>query len=105
MDSLLKEFYVIFWDQVSHDLQEVFRDQLQEGLLGAGMDRSLMTLLYKKGSGEDLKNWRPRMFLNFNYKLLAKILAEHLKSVIGTVIHEDQLCLGLGGRSTELCCS
>lgn len=49
-----------------------------------------MTLLYKKGLSQELKNWRPISLLNFNYRLMAEVLAEHLKSVIVTVIHEDQ---------------
>lgn len=54
------------------------------------MDQGLISLLYKKGVRE-LKNWRPIMFLNFDYKLMTKVLVEHYKSVIGAVIHNNQL--------------
>lgn len=33
------------------------------------------------------------MDLIFNYKLMAKVLAEHFKSVIGAVIQENQSCM------------
>ncbi|KYO25191.1 hypothetical protein Y1Q_0001807 [Alligator mississippiensis] len=51
--------------------------------LVAGMDQGLMTLLYKKGLRGNLKNWRPTTLLNFDYNLLAKVLAECPKSIIG----------------------
>ncbi|KYO41270.1 hypothetical protein Y1Q_0013274 [Alligator mississippiensis] len=57
------------------------------------MDRGLVTLSFMKGPREELKNWRPIILLNFDYKLLAKVLAEQFKSVLGAIIHEDQLCV------------
>ncbi|KYO35014.1 hypothetical protein Y1Q_0000928 [Alligator mississippiensis] len=69
-DGLPKEFYLTFWNLVVPDLLEFFRECLQEGQLDVGMDWDLMTLLYKKGLREELKNWRPITLLNFNYKLL-----------------------------------
>ncbi|KYO34673.1 hypothetical protein Y1Q_0015460 [Alligator mississippiensis] len=91
VDGLSKEFYMAFWDQV-----EFFQEQLQEGCLGPGMDWGLMTLLSKKGSREELKNWNPITILNFDYKLLAKVLAKQFKSVLGSIIHENQLYAELG---------
>lgn len=43
-----------------------------------------------KGLREDLKNWRSILLLNISSKLLAKVFAKCFKSVIRTVIHEDQ---------------
>lgn len=40
------------------------------------MDQGLMTPLYKKCLREDLKNWRPITLLNFDYKLLSKVVAK-----------------------------
>lgn len=65
MDSLPKEFQVAYWAQVGPDLLKVFQDQLQEGLLGTGMDCGLITSLYKKGPREELKNWRPSCWPKF----------------------------------------
>ena len=47
-------------------------------------------MLYKKGSREDIKNWRPISLLNVDYKILSKVLAERLKSVLPDIIHYDQ---------------
>ncbi|KYO41455.1 hypothetical protein Y1Q_0006261 [Alligator mississippiensis] len=75
-DGLPKEFYVTFWDLVGTDLLELFQERLQKGRLGAWMDRGLVTLLHEKSSKTELKNWRPITLLNFDYKLLAKVLAK-----------------------------
>lgn len=69
------------------------------------MDQGLMTLPYKKGLREELEKWRPITLLNFEYKLLAKVLPEHLKSIIGTVIHEDSHAQCWGDRYTEPYCN
>ncbi|KYO27435.1 hypothetical protein Y1Q_0013458 [Alligator mississippiensis] len=95
-DGLPKEFYVAFCDQMSPDLLKVYRECLQEGHLGAGMEESL-----KKGEEQDLRNLCLIMLLNLDYKLMAKVLAKRFKSVIGTVIHEGQVCTVPGQQIHE----
>lgn len=48
-----------------------------------------------------MKNWRCITLLNLNYKLMAKVLTERFKSVIGVVIYKDQLCTVLGQQIDE----
>ena len=47
-------------------------------------------LLPKKGGVEDLGDFRPISLLGGLYKLLAKVLANRLKKVIGRVVSPDQ---------------
>ena len=47
-------------------------------------------LLPKKGGVEDLGDFRPISLLGGLYKLLAKVLANRLKKVIGKVVSPDQ---------------
>ena len=37
-----------------------------------------------------LNNWRPLSFLNVDYKIFAKLLANHFQTVLTKWIHEDQ---------------
>ena len=46
-----------------------------------------ISLLYKAGDREDIKNWFPITLHNIDYK---KVFAEHLKVVLPSVIHDDQ---------------
>ena len=51
---------------------------------------AIITLIYKKGQREDIKNWRPISLLNVDMKILSKMLAERLKTVLPEIIHVDQ---------------
>ncbi|CDQ99049.1 unnamed protein product, partial [Oncorhynchus mykiss] len=61
----------------------------------------VLSLLYKKGEVTDLSNWRPLTMLCVDYKLLAKVLADRLRTALPYVVHEDQTC-GVEGRSIRL---
>ena len=60
--------------------------------------RSVITLLFKGVEPEDLKNWRPVSLLCTDYKIVSKAIANRLKTVMGTIIDEDQTCC-VPGRS------
>ncbi len=97
-DGLPVEFYRAFWPLVGVELVEVYQESLGKGELPPTMRTGLVTLLYKKGKKEDLANWRPITLLTTDYKVLAKVITERLKSVVGLVVHPDQTC-GVPGRS------
>ncbi|CAI5479067.1 unnamed protein product [Closterium sp. Yama58-4] len=47
-------------------------------------------LLHKKGPKELVQNYRPITLLTGSYKVVAKLLANRMKKVLGTVISEEQ---------------
>lgn len=100
-DGLPVEFYRAFWPLIGAELVEVYQESLNKGELPATMRTGLVTLLYKKGKKEDLANWRPITLLSTDYKVLAKVITERLKRVVGTVVQPDQTC-GVPGRSSSL---
>ena len=51
---------------------------------------SFMVLIPKKGGVEDLKDSRPTSLVGSLYKLLAKVLANSLKKVVGKVVSMSQ---------------
>ena len=50
-DNLPKELHVALWDQVGLRLLEGYREHLQEDRLGVGLQRDLITLLYRRERG------------------------------------------------------
>jgi len=42
---------------------------------GNGQYKGTITLVFKSGEREDVKNWRPITLLNVDYKILSKLLA------------------------------
>ena len=51
---------------------------------------TLLVLIPKKGGVEELKDFRPISLVESLYKLLAKVLANRLKEVVGKVISSSQ---------------
>ena len=59
-------------------------------------------LLPKKGGAEDLEDFRPISLLGGLYKLLAKVLANRLKKVIGKVVSPDQNVFVMGRQILDV---
>ena len=89
--------FQLYWPTIGEDLLDVFRIGLDDGRLPHSQYVSVISLLYKKGPREDIRNWRPISLLNADYKLLSKVLAERIKSVLHQIIHKDQRG-GVDGR-------
>jgi hypothetical protein len=64
---------------------------MNTGELSIEHKRGIITLLPKKLKNRlVLKDWRPISLLNTDYKIIAKILANRLKSVLPNIINDDQ---------------
>lgn len=100
-DGLPAAFYEVVFPWVGRELVGVYQECFRRGELVETMRTGLVTLLYKKGTKEELGNWRPITLLTTDYKVLAKVLTERLKKVIGAVVQSDQTC-GVPGRSVSM---
>ena len=89
-DGLSVEFYKTFWPQIKNDLTDSLNLAYDNGSLSTTQKRSILSLLFKKNDKHLLKNWRPISLLNTDYKILAHVLANGLKTVINKLIHTDQ---------------
>lgn len=90
IDGLTPEFYIFFWNRLSPLYCAVFREALENGALPKSAQKSVLTLLPKKGDRLDINNWRPISLLTTDYKILAKALANRLRNVLGSIVHPDQ---------------
>jgi hypothetical protein len=50
----------------------------------------MVTLLDKGGDRENIRNWWPITFLNTDYKMISKLLANGTKQILRKLIHSDQ---------------
>ena len=89
-DGLPAEFYKLNWDIIGEDLFEILIQGLNDDQLTYSQYLACIILLYKKDIREDIRNWRPISLLNVDYKILSKVLAERLKSVLNEIINADQ---------------
>lgn len=89
-DGLPAEFYQAFKVELAPLLVKVFERIEDEEELPASFRKGIISVLYKKGDEEDIKNYRPITLLNVDYKILTKILAERLAKVLPSIIEQDQ---------------
>lgn len=100
-DGLPKEFYVAFWEVIKKDLVNIYKEIYKEGMLSESMRKGVISLIFKKGDKEEIKNWRPITLLTVDYKILSKILTNRLSKVMSKIIDGDQTC-GVKGRSSSM---
>lgn len=61
------------------------------GQLNADQGRGVISLIPKKGKDrQSLRNWHPIILLNFDYKILTKVLDNRMLGVIAKLIHLNQ---------------
>lgn len=89
-DGIIVELYKLYWNVIGDDLYDVLINGLENKQLAYSQYLAVIILLYKKGPRPDIRNWRPISLLNSDYKLLSKVFAERLKSVMHEIIHPDQ---------------
>ncbi|CAI5483012.1 unnamed protein product [Closterium sp. Yama58-4] len=90
-DGLPKELFEHNWDLLGPVLMQFATDFTRTLKLPSSVSTAVTILLHKKGSKEDLGNYRPITLLSTVYKILAKVLATRLKKVLHEVISEDQV--------------
>ena len=57
---------------------------------GNGKYKGMITLMFKSGELEVVKNWRPITLLNVDYKIISILPVERLKRVLANIINTGQ---------------
>ena len=90
-DGLTAAWYRFFWDEIKHTILKCYQYSFEKGYMSNSQRKGIIKLLYKgKGAKEELTNWRPITLTNVDYKILAKVMSNRMKSVIKNIVHEDQ---------------
>ena len=63
-----------------------FEEFFLHGMFQRSLNSTFLVLLPKKEGAKDLKDFRPISLVGGLYKLLAKVLANRLKTVVGEVV-------------------
>ncbi|RVX04923.1 hypothetical protein CK203_019296 [Vitis vinifera] len=83
-------FWQACWDFVKEEVVELFKEFYDQKSFAKSLNTTFLVLILKKGGAEDLGDFRPISLLGGLYKLLAKVLANRLKKVLGKVVSTDQ---------------
>ena len=90
-DRFMCEFYKKFALQLAPTLQAMFKEALSLGTLPMTLRQASISLLAKKDKDPLLcSSYRPISLLNVDFKILSKVFAKCLESVIPDIISPDQ---------------
>ena len=95
-DGFTVAFWRLCWDFVKEEVMEMFKEFYEQSSVIKSLNTTFLVLIPKKGGVEDLRDFRPISLLGGLYKLLAKVLANRLKKVIGKVVSLDQNAFVMG---------
>jgi hypothetical protein len=83
-------FFKEFWVELKTDVLRFVSDFHRNGKLTKGLNSTFIALIPKVDSPQRLNEFRPISLVGSLYKILAKVLANRLRMVIGSVISESQ---------------
>ena len=89
-DGFTVAFWQSCWDFVKEEVVELFKEFYDQKSFAKSLNTAFLVLIPKKGGAKDLGDFRPINLLGGLYKLLAKVLANKLKKVLGKVVSADQ---------------
>lgn len=90
-DGLTNEFYKTFADILVPILAKLYGHMEERKVVPESITKGIITILYKnKGNAHKLENYRPLSLLNGDYKILAKVFANRIKRVVGSIISNTQ---------------
>lgn len=91
-DGLPKEFYSKAWDIIKQEFTMVMNEALQTPDINSKFMNGIVVLVKKKGTGNDMKAYRPITLLNFDYKVLTRIIKQRITPLVEIVLSRHQKC-------------
>ncbi|RVW17754.1 Transposon TX1 uncharacterized 149 kDa protein [Vitis vinifera] len=89
-DDFTMTFWQSSWEFTKGDIMVFFGDFFLLGTFQRSLNSIFLVLIPKKGGTEELKDFRSINLVGSLYKLLAKVLANRLKLVVGKVVSKFQ---------------
>ena len=85
-DGFNVEFYLAAWEWIGDDVTKVVKDFYIQGNLPNHMNDTNIVLIPKKIAPPIPHDFRPISLCNVIYKLVSKVIANHLKTVLSDII-------------------
>ena len=105
LDGIPNEFYQRCWDSIKDDLGELVRTILDHGGLKRELNQSLIVFIPKSQNSRTVRDFRPISLLGGVYKIVAKILANRIRTLIPKLVHSSQAGFVQGRSLAESCLS
>ena len=79
-------FWQSYWEFVKEEVMGFLKEFHEHGRFVKSLNSTFLVLIPKKAGVEDLRDFRPISLVGGLYKLLAKVLVNRLKKVVGNVV-------------------
>ena len=90
-DGLTLAFYRKFYNVIADALLAVAHAAIREGKLNCTARRGIVNLIPKRNKSKlEIKDWRGITLLNYDYKVIAKAIANRLETVVNDVVGLQQ---------------
>lgn len=90
IDGLTSEVFYSCWHFIENDFFDILIHFWETCQLYPGFNEGVLKLIPKKADRQRIKDWRPIAMLNTIYKIIAKLLALHLRILLPQLVHERQ---------------
>lgn len=88
LDGLPPLFYKQFWDKIGQDVTDAVLNGLNLGTIPENLNHTFLTLIPRVQSPKKVTNFKLINLSNVLHKLIAKVLANRLKSVLPELVLE-----------------
>ena len=85
-DEFSIHFYRLCWNVIEFDLLRMISSFLKKSKVGGNTNSTFLALIPKEANPVTLDRFQPISLCNSSYKILAKLLANKLKSLLGVLI-------------------
>jgi hypothetical protein len=89
-DGINFGFLKEFWPELKGDIMRFITEFHRNGKLTRGINSTFIALILKGDNPQRLNDFRPISLVGSMYKILAKVLANRLRQVVGSVVSEVQ---------------
>ena len=89
-DGLPLIFYQQYWHLIGKDVTTVVLTCLNSGKFLKAINHTYITLIPKVQNPEEVVEFRPISLCNVIYKIISKVLANRLKTLLPTIVSESQ---------------
>jgi hypothetical protein len=89
-DGFTARFYQQCWNIIKKDLTKMIQKSQQTSKLGGSTNSSFLALISKEKGVISFNRFRPISLCNTSYKILAKVIANHLKALLPLIVPENQ---------------